>query len=114
MSLQISSLAVDPFWKWPICLTFLGLLSWHFAVEGRLSPAMWGGCGEDQKKSACYFCPLHFKEFETLHLKRGHKLEICQLRKQHMSGELQEMAGLCFTEGPSAVALSLKVRVTLQ
>lgn len=54
--------------------------------------------GEDQKKSTCYFCPLHFKEFETLLLKKGHKLEICQLRKHHMSIELHEMVGLCFTQ----------------
>lgn len=51
---------------------------------------MWGGCGEDQKKSTCYFCPLHFKEFEPLLLKRGHKLEKCQLGKQHVSVELCE------------------------
>lgn len=33
------------------------------------------------------------RTFETCLL----KLEICQLRKQHMSMELHEMVGLCFT-----------------
>lgn len=48
-------------------------------------------------------------------LKRGLKLEICQLKKQHMSMKLHEMIGLCFTQSDlSVVALSLNVQVMLQ